>query len=581
MASPQHLTLERDQLDFMAKRIIVTMTSSYVVAALVLVAFWAAGVDFPLWAAIAYGVVGVAAYGLFAVAFFSGWSRRSANPFLTRWQMALALVTHFGGAYLMPPMFFFFFGALYISYGLGALRFTRHEHRVLLTIIGVLFVALMLVLPDIRLPLDGLVQRLLTAGACTLLVMRKSRIALIHNDIREQLDAKVGELKEKDQALLRNQEVLEQTVADRTAALLEAKEAAEAASSAKSRFLANMSHEIRTPLNGILGTSQLLADSPLDNDQSRLLGILRSSGQALLRIVNEILDFTKINAGKMDIVSAPFDLRQALTESVDLFRNMDVTSDVALSLDYPVSAPDRVISDRGRITQIVNNLISNAVKFTERGTIKIAVRSPDGTRRDWHISVEDSGIGIADQQLEHIFGAFNQADESSTRKFGGTGLGLAICKQLAALLGGDLIAVSEQGVGSRFTLALPLEEAAKGVDECHVLIVDDNRVACMVAERMLQHAGWSVSAVSDWDALEEQLEQHPVQAVIVSDQMLQLAPPPIWSETQKALPTWVIVDVEDISAAYAPSRLLHRPLQSHAVTDALSADLQTAVAAQA
>jgi signal transduction histidine kinase len=245
-----------------------------------------------------------------------------------------------------------------------------------------------------------------------------------------------------------------------------AKVAAEDANRAKGEFLANISHELRTPMNGVIGMSELLLETGLDEEQALYAATVRDSGRSLLVIINDILDFSRLDAGKMTLDPAPFDLRCAIEEIKEQFLPKAAAKGLHLALYYQVDAPARVIGDCSRICQVVANLTDNAIKFTARGDVGIRVESQEQSAGEtvMHITVEDTGMGIPADKLDLIFQKFTQADGSMTRRYGGTGLGLAIVKQLVELMEGTVDVQSRAGEGSRFcvTLRLPLDASADG-----------------------------------------------------------------------------------------------------------------------
>src|SRR5216117_1186475 len=315
---------------------------------------------------------------------------------------------------------------------------------------------------------------------------------------------------------------LYEDISDRKAAeqaMRAARELAERVARARSAFLANMSHEIRTPMNAVLGFVELVLDTDLQVEQRRALELVRSSSEALLTILNDILDYSKIEAEHLELESIPFDLPKVVHATATLLAVRAREKHLELIVDVPPDVPHLVRGDPTRLRQVLVNLIGNAIKFTEAGEVaaSASVVQRDADRAAVQFRVRDTGIGISADAQGTIFQEFTQADASMTRRFGGTGLGLAISRRLVGLMGGELTVTSEVGRGSAFTftLAFPIAVAAPSaaaraavtLGGRRLLVVDDNETNRRIVRDMLGGEGMAVlearSATAGLDALRE------------------------------------------------------------------------------
>ncbi|MCU0761765.1 MAG: ATP-binding protein [Hydrogenophaga sp.] len=380
------------------------------------------------------------------------------------------------------------------------------------------------------------------------------RLSRVLHDSAQSLQISTREIQDKNQQLLEAAQLLEERVRLRTAELAASREEALAAVKAKAGFLAVMSHEIRTPLNGVVGMGHLLRETPMTEPQREMLGVLEASSEQLLAVVGDILDFSRIESGKLALEQRAFDLRAAIQQAQDILKLRAQEKGLHLAVHVAGDVPQAVVGDITRLRQVLINLLSNAIKFTHQGEITLRVwRHGEGLDTVLHFSVSDTGVGIRAERMEELFQPFAQGDTSVTRVYGGTGLGLMICKHLVERMGGHIQVSSQPGAGSTFHFTvrcqvaepnaitmgnaadLPLASAGQ-----RVLVVDDNAINRKVAEAMLARLGYVPSTVDSGaqalDAVQRAMErQQPFAAVLIDSHMPDLDGP---ATAQTMLARW-------------------------------------------
>lgn len=369
-----------------------------------------------------------------------------------------------------------------------------------------------------------------------------SMVSIINRHL-ETVDASLSQLRNVESQMKDYSGKLEQEVEDRTReiseknealqrgnrALIRAKEDAVRRAQTRARFLASMSHEIRTPLNGVLGMLELALEGELEPAQRHQLEIAHRAGESLLSLLNDILDISKVEAGKLDLEVISFDLRKLVTECTTIHGEQARRKGLEFTTELETDLAPRYVGDPTRLRQVINNLLSNAIKFTDEGKVSVHIaQTPEGIR----LEVRDTGIGMSRAELDRIFSPFSQAATDTTRRYGGTGLGLALCQQLVERMHGQIKVDSRENEGTWFTVTLPLpadqnagqETAGDAVTQpahrrCRILLVEDNRVNQIVASGLLQKMGHEVDHAENGERALAALALKPYDLVLMDCQM--------------------------------------------------------------